>query len=100
MTDKSIFRTQTVITVDAFDLDTFIAKAYGLDNFECSLESPNDSSHTFTVEAKPLDEWTTKAVAEFIGRKSCEIYSLGGILDDLCLKGEVEPGDYIVSVCW
>lgn len=93
-------KTETVHTVDYGDLDEFIAASYGLDTFEGTLESPNDSTHRFTVSDKSLDEYAIEDVKGFIERKSCEHYSLGDILDDLCVKGLIPAGTYLVEVCW
>jgi hypothetical protein len=90
---------KTVIEVDYNDLDNFIADAYGLDTFEGTLESPNDSVHDYEVTGK-VDEYQQEDIVEAIANKNTEYYMLGPILNDLCSKGKLEAGCYLVRVCW
>ena len=99
MTEHNIFKKETIITVDGSDLDDFIAKSYNLSGFEGTLESPNDSTHRFTVDGK-VSEYDQKAIDDIKSRESCEYYMLGLVLNDLCKQGLVEPGTYLVEVRW
>lgn len=107
------FKTKTVHEIDSFALDDLIAETYGLEGFEGTLESPNDSTHSFLVR-KPenqyphgpaesrevLLKYAKENVDKIIAAKCCEHYVLGDILDDMCAKGVIEEGEYLVNVCW
>jgi hypothetical protein len=107
------FKTKTVHEIDWNKLNELIAETYGLDDFEGTLESPNDSTHSFKVDKTEnkyphsteenratLLKYDSDSVAEIIKNKCCEHYSLGHILDDMCDKGVIEEGNYLVDVCW
>jgi hypothetical protein len=95
------FTHKSVIEVDYNTLNDFIANQYGIDNFEGTLGSPNDSTHSYTVIGNGPDyEFDEDSVNEAIESKGCEHYGLGIVLNDLCKKEKLPPGEYLVSVCW
>jgi len=93
---------ETVINVDYCDLNEFIADAYGLEDFEGTLESSNDSVHRFDISEPDsmYDDFVKEEVEEIIKTESCEYYSLGNVLEDLAQKGKIQRGIYLVDVCW
>lgn len=107
------FKTKTVHEIDYNDLNELIAETYGLDDFEGTCESPNDSTHSFKVEKAEnkyphsdeenrnvLLKYERESAAEIIKAKNCCHYELGDVLDDMCDKGVIEEGNYLVDVCW
>ena len=91
--------TKTTHFVNYSEVEGFIAESYGIKNFEIT-ESPNDTDYTFNVTAEPLDEYTAPKVAEKISQGWAEHYYIGSILDDLCGKGLLPAGTYVMRVCW
>lgn len=94
---------ETVIKVDYGNLDEFIAEAYGLDNFEGTLESSNDTDHRFDIsepDTVMFEKFGQEDLKKIIEAKSCEYYHLGTVLEDLARKGKIERGVYLVQVCW
>lgn len=91
---------RVVFEVDAFDLGDFIAHHYQLSNFSCILESSNDSTHTFIVCKEQMFASEEKDIAAYKENEECEISGVGTVMKDLCNKGIVEPGKYLVNVCW
>lgn len=99
----SIFKKKVYFETTYHELDKFIAEKFGLPSFEGTLESSNDSQHTYSVSNNPDDpmlKWDKQDVEKAIKDKSCEYYSLGKVLDELCRRGELEPGEYLVEVSW
>lgn len=81
-------------------LDAFIAQCYGLaKDFEMT-ESPNDTDYGVTVEKKPLDKWDRVTADKAAQEGWVENYKLGVVLCDLCNKGFIEPGEYMVTMSW
>lgn len=90
-----------VWVVDSFVLDKYIAFCLGLPKFFGMHEASNDSAHEFSVTASPLkDKWDKDHLAKIIADAECEHYALGTVLDELCRRGQLHEGNYIVSVCW
>ncbi|KKL24088.1 hypothetical protein LCGC14_2418810, partial [marine sediment metagenome] len=64
---------------------------------ECS----NDSDHSFLAERKELDRYGQKKIQEFIEDPANAGYCVvNDIFNDLCNKGIIEPGHYLVWVSW
>jgi len=59
----------------------------------------NDTSHQFTVEPK-IDKWAAKDAEKF--RKDGKPRGLSNwdVMNILCADGWLEPGEYLVEVCW
>jgi hypothetical protein len=92
----------SVIEMDYSEFEEIVKRVYGVKDysFVATEECGNDSSHTFEVtEKEELDEWETADIAEFTekGHKSYVNYTL---FKDLIRRGELEPGQYLVNVCW
>lgn len=98
----TIFKKKTLIFVEAHKLDQFIAAQLGLKTFEGTLESNNDSQHTYRVTAEPDSsaKYNVRKLEKIIAIGGCEHWSLHLVLDDLCRAGVIEPGEYLVNVSW
>ena len=91
---------ETTIRVSYKDLDAFIVKHYG-QPFEvtASEEARNDSCLSFTVAAGQNRDYDTEYLKEF-REKGRYGFLLGTILNDLCDRGLIEAGSYVVDICW
>jgi len=86
--------------VDYNDLETFIDNVYGKHfSFTEDQESGNDSSHEFSVSKEKLDKYEQKKLEEFVNDGDY-CFSTSLIMNDLCNKGLIKPGHYIIRVCW
>lgn len=90
---------ETVISVEYVDLQNFITKVYGLKWFDI-LESSNDTTYTYTVKIDELSPGDRITLSSAIRDCSVEYWCLDTILTDLCNKGHIEPGKYLVRVSW
>jgi hypothetical protein len=79
-------------------------------NFVADQECSNDSDHSFNVTGKRFNA-ETKEYEPGIGdydRKEVEAFRETGnyyflastLLEYLCVEGKVEPGEYLIEVCW
>jgi hypothetical protein len=94
--------TVTVHKVSYRDLERFIHEQYPLAKwygFVPDQECGNDSDHAFTVSNGPLDEYEKERVGK-VAAGEIETFVTGALLDDLCARGLIPAGDYLVSVCW
>lgn len=86
--------------VDYNELDKFIKAVYGV-YYSCvgSQEWGNDSQHRVHAEAVELGPWDAKKLEEVKAGKEPS-YSLGAVMNDLAFQGLIEPGEYLIDVCW
>jgi len=92
-------QSQTVNLVEYYDLDRFITQAYDLKK-PCEVVPTEELSRggykLFDVEATPLDEHEQRQLETLKTEGYCE-YGTGVVLQNLCHKGWIEPGKYLVS---
>jgi hypothetical protein len=63
-------------------------------------ECGNDSQHTFNgITGKPDSEYDKKEIAMIIAG-TAKYFGNHQVLEALCSLGAVEPGDYLITVCW
>lgn len=89
---------KTYFVVDAYEFDRFIQEAYGRSeyNFGADLEiDPEETCVTFTVTGEVL-EYRESAITLFI-EKGEYFMSARYLLDDLCRRGLIEEGNYLVG---
>ncbi len=87
------------ITIMWHELETLVAKSYGLDKFEI-IELENDSDYAYKVDKTELKEYAVGEVQKAINQGWIEEWRLSSILDDLASKGFLEEGNYLMHVCW
>lgn len=93
-------KTETIHTVDSYDLDDFIREVYGIKS-ECQQteEWGNDTKHRFKIE--PLTKDIDKTYWETIkSTKSIPMYDIRIVLCGMCMEGKIEAGVYLISVSW
>ena len=91
--------TKTVREVSWSHLEDVVSEVYG-HQFEMAAneEWSNDSAHEFTV-TPDVDEWDRGKVDDFV--KGTEHPNItGALLNDMCKRGLIEPGKYLVKVSW
>ncbi len=86
--------------VDYNELDKAISKFYG-QSFECvpTEEWNNDSSYDFDIKKAKLSDYDKKKIEEYKSGE-CPSYIVRTLLVDMCNQGEIEPGHYLIQVCW
>ena len=91
---------KTVFKVDYNDLDDFISEVYG-HRYEivADEELSNYSSKEFDIKKEVLDDYDSKSLQEFIDDGKGQ-FNARLILIDLCNKGLIEEGDYIIKIYW
>lgn len=70
-------------------------------SFTEARECGNDSEHSFLAARKELGKYDQVNIQNLIEDPASASYcTIDSIFDDLCNKGIIEPGHYIVSVSW
>lgn len=82
------------------EFEELIKKVYEQNyDYICDTECGNDSSQSYMVQSNELDKYDEKAINIFIesGRYNNMVAVL---LNDLCRRKIIEPGNYLIHVCW
>ena len=94
----------TRIEMDYSELEALVQKTYGLKkrwSFVADEECGNDSSHTYSVmEKEELDEFDKEDLAEFIAKDGFKPYMTSRLMQDMVNRDILEPGNYLIEVCW
>lgn len=91
---------QTTLHIEYGDVEEFIREQTPFTKY-CippNEECGNDTSIHVSVRPKDLDQWDKKEWEE--SGEDGWSYSLGVILNKLCFDGKIDPGIYIINVCW
>jgi hypothetical protein len=82
------------------ELSRFVREFYALEDFSCRSceEWGNDSYHKIVVTGE-LDDYISKVVDE-VKKGLQPYYSTEPLLQDLCSKKAIQPGHYLIEVCW
>ncbi len=106
--NKLVTEVKTVFIVKDDDLDRFIKDQYGVSNF-CFVadeEARNDSQYGFDgidgseSEKTPESKWDTKEWELFRSSDGTSGVTTRLLLQDLCNRGLIPAGDYVIAVCW
>lgn len=84
--------------MDAFGLEHITRMVYG--NKIKMLESPNDTTHEYSITGEGLDDYDQETLNKAIKFGGLEEWNYNLILEDLCEKGYVKPGEYFIRMCW
>jgi hypothetical protein len=94
---------RTIMRVDYKDLENFIFEKFGFKySIPYSEDCINNTNLEFSVAKGKLEDWQRTAYERWLGVNSHETqsYLLGVILQVLCNGDLIEPGEYLVNVCW
>lgn len=86
-----MFKKKTIFECEYYELEKFVKEKYGVDyDFVANEECGNDSSHTFTVDGEVDEDFDIHVVS----------YRNYDLMNKLCKDGHIEPGEYLINVCW
>ena len=87
--------------IEYSDFEDIIKAEYEVPDFSfvAEAEANNDSSYDYHVTDGGLDKWDKEEVENF--RKTGEIgYNIQALLDDMCYRGLIDAGRYLIKVSW
>lgn len=89
------------IEMEYSELESLIQKEFNLPydfNLPCDLETSNDTTHTFTAERKPLETYESSNFEAALKKEKS--FMTGTFINELCNRGKLEPGKYLINICW
>ena len=89
-------------TLDYKEWERVVAEVYEVEgwSFIADHESSNDCNHSFTVDGKSLTDWDEKEIEIFKKDYNEVGWITQALLNDMCKRGLVEPGVYLIVVSW
>ncbi len=102
--DKPVLKCsiETVISVDMYNLETFLEKATGHTyEIQSGEEWGNDTQHRFKIDGT-LNEWEQNEWDTFkAGKEKPEAtYKLRTYLSGLCKEGFIQAGTYLITLSY
>ncbi len=99
---KLKMQVKTTYHVNYSDLERFIQDVYNVDEFSipCDQEKGNDTSLEMNVEKRILDKYEIIRLEEFKKDPDNETYMLYTLMDDMCSRGLIPDGLYIIRISW
>ena len=93
---QSFFKEQTVYTIPYHKLEDLTEIVYGK---RIQFLTGNPSSYEYNTNEVD-SEWYKKELEHAISIGAMESWEYGIVFDDLCKKGLIKHGKYIVRVSW
>lgn len=86
------FTIETVYSINCFELEKIIQEIFNLDEYSivCAIESSNDVYYKMSVEPFKQDK-------EELNDENTHPSTF---LDEMCFRGLIIPGDYLIEVSW
>lgn len=97
---KDKFKKVEYFEIEYYELDNIINQEYPDIKYESALEQPNDSY--FTVFVDGLINWKDEfLLTNLLVNGHAQDYRTTTILmNDMCRKGLIEKGNYLINVSW
>jgi len=98
------FVEHTYFTIEYSDFESIIRKEYKQKDYEyvADVECGNDSEQSYEVRDgdKYFDEYEQEQIEKFKEDQLQTSYMAETLLNDMCRRGKIKPGSYLISVCW
>lgn len=87
---------RTVFVVDYNELDRAISEEFKI-KYECVAyeEWGNYQSHEFSVKAEPMNKYDLRDL-----QKNDLHWKTSTLLNEMCHRGKIKPGHYLIKVFW
>ncbi|KPK54167.1 MAG: hypothetical protein AMS22_06300 [Thiotrichales bacterium SG8_50] len=94
-------RIQTTIRIDYGVIEDIVHRFYSRPDysFVATEECGNDTLHSFTVNPAAMTRYDREQMELFRAGESAD-FSNYDVLNALCVDRFLDPGKYIVEVCW
>lgn len=97
---KDKFVQETYFTIDYGDLDEIIQAEYENEDFTCVLGQHNDSTLEFSIDGQ-FEDWEENNLQRYLKDfNQDEWNTTRWLMNDLCRKGLIWPGNYLIQICW
>ncbi len=90
-----------MIEVDYSEVEQIIQDTYGIKeyNLPCAEETGNDTALTYNISPEEANASTLESINKMRLDK-CVSYKTLALMNDLCFKGLIEAGEYVIEICW
>ena len=104
-TNQLAISTQTVHKVDSYRLEQFVNEVYAPQgvtdySFQADQLAGNDTTHEFNVENDPNDADSYDYFREWLESGGTTEYATNEVLNDLCRRGLIPAGTYLVDLSY
>lgn len=87
--------------VNWYDLEELICKIYSIDyEFQADVECDNDTSHDFNIKKEVFNDWDRDRLKDFIDTNGRKTNMTRVLLKDMCNKGILSPGNYLIQISY
>ena len=91
---------RSYFVVDYHDLDNLLREYYpGWDTIISDQELHNDMEHAIWVQKEEISEYDIDDLEKSKAGKHVS-WCLNTLMTDLCNRDIIEPGDYLITICW
>lgn len=87
------FDTRVTHHIDFSDLEELMKEVYGV---VIEIGSANDTTHEFSVTKTEGGDYLKQGLE----KQFLDDWMFHEVMDDMCFKGHIAPGDYYVRVSW
>lgn len=93
------FKKVEYFEIEYHELDDIINSIYPDIDFECALDKMNDSCVSYSIDGI-LNEYDEQELLKLLEGEPQEYNSEQILLNDMCRKGLIEKGNYLINISW
>jgi hypothetical protein len=94
---------KTMFTCDYNEFERLVVETFKVDQdyyeFVADMECGNDSGHEFNVKKEPLGKYEQEDLDKWLAG-SGQGWMTHNLIQEMCNRGVIEEGNYLISVCW
>lgn len=92
---------EIVFCVDYRDFENTVLEIYRRTySFISDMECGNDTEHLFSNINGDIGPYDEEELIKWKDNKIPAFYLADSLLNDMCRNGHIEPGNYLILVCW
>lgn len=96
---KDKFKKVEYFEIEYHELDDIINQEYPDLDYECALDQNNDSNISLSIDGE-FSSFDDLALEKLLKNNDQNYQSTRLLLNDMCRKGLIEKGDYLITICW
>lgn len=93
------FSVEHIYSIDYSELNGILIKEYGFNDFECALEQSNGSNIRIEVDGV-FSMYEENELTKFLETGRQEYSTTRLLMNNLCRRGKIYPGTYLIDVSW
>ena len=93
------FTLERIYSIDDYYFDGLIVQEYGFKDFTCSLDQSNGTNLKIHVDGN-FDKWGQDRLDDYLKTGDQDYSTVRLLLNDLCRKGKISSGTYLIEISW